>query len=100
MPLARDVMTDVLGKEPPTPDLNPMSLSDDGLFRSLVEGAGFVSVEQTTSTYPFDLGTDKYMQFRCLDNDADVLTSSRRLMKPPTKNVWLFTRRALLRVEN
>ena len=24
-----------------------------------------MSVEQTTSTYPFDLGTDKYMQFRC-----------------------------------
>ncbi len=65
MPLARDVMTDILGKEPPTPDLNPMSLAEDGLFRSLVEGAGFVSVEQATSTYPFDLGTDKYMQFRC-----------------------------------
>ena len=65
MPLARDVMTDVLGKEPPTPDLNPMSLAEDGLFRSLVEGAGFVSVEQSTSTYPFDLGTDRYMQFRC-----------------------------------
>ena len=65
MPLARDVMTDVLGKEPPTPDLNPMSLAEEGLFRSLVEGAGFVSVEQATSTYPFDLGTDKYMQFRC-----------------------------------
>jgi len=65
MPLARDVMTDILGKEPPTPDLNPMSLAEEGLFRSLVEGAGFVSVEQTTSTYPFDLGTDKYMQFRC-----------------------------------
>ncbi len=65
MPLARDIMTDILGEEPPTPDLNPMSLAEDGLFRSLVEGAGFVSVDQTTSTYPFDLGTDKYMQFRC-----------------------------------
>ena len=65
MPLARDIMTDILGEEPPTPDLNPMSLAEDGLFRSLVEGAGFVSVEQATSTYPFDLGTDKYMQFRC-----------------------------------
>ena len=65
MPLARDVMTDILGKEPPTPDLNPMSLAEEGLFRSLVEGAGFVSVEQSTSTYPFDLGTDRYMQFRC-----------------------------------
>jgi SAM-dependent methyltransferase len=65
MPLARDIMTDIIGKEPPTPDLNPMSLSEDGLFRSLVEGAGFVSVDQTTSTYPFDLGTDRYMQFRC-----------------------------------
>ena len=58
-------MTDVLGKEPPTPDLNPMSLAEDRLFRSMVEGAGFVSVEQATSTYPFDLGTEKYMQFRC-----------------------------------
>ena len=81
MPLARDVMTDVLGKEPPTPDLNPMSLAEEGLFRSLVEGAGFVSVEQSTSTYPFDLGTDKYMQFRCgTEPEAEVRRA--RLLGP------------------
>lgn len=65
MPLARDIMTDVLGKAPPTPDLDPMSFSEDGLFHSMVEGAGFVEVDQTTSTYPFEFGSDKDMQFRC-----------------------------------
>eukprot|EP00600_Ochromonadales_sp_CCMP1393_P002558 CAMPEP_0174981726 /NCGR_PEP_ID=MMETSP0004_2-20121128/16059_1 /TAXON_ID=420556 /ORGANISM="Ochromonas sp., Strain CCMP1393" /LENGTH=272 /DNA_ID=CAMNT_0016233521 /DNA_START=76 /DNA_END=894 /DNA_ORIENTATION=- len=62
--LAKDVMTVVLGFTPPPPPLNPMSLSEPGLFETLVKGAGFVDVVQTTSTYPFDLGTDKEFQFR------------------------------------
>ena len=43
---ARDVLTDILqGKEPPTPDLNPMSLAE-GLVPIPGRGGGFVSVEQ------------------------------------------------------
>ena len=38
MPLARDVMTDILGKEPPTPDLNPMCSPKKACSDPLVEG--------------------------------------------------------------
>lgn len=62
--ISRDVMEAVLGAPPPTPPLNPMSLSEPGLFQSLVLDAGFTGVEQGTSTYPFDFGTDKDFQLR------------------------------------
>ena len=62
--LSRDIMTRVLGEAPPPPALNPMSLSEPGLFDGLVKAAGFSDVRQTTSTYPFDLGTDRDFQFR------------------------------------
>ena len=61
--ISRDIMTAVLGTPPPPPPLNPMSLSEEGLFKSLVEDAGFRDVVQTTSTYPFDFGPDKDFQF-------------------------------------
>lgn len=59
-----DVMEAVLGEPPPTHPLNPMSLSEPGLFEKLVLDAGFTGVEQTTSTYPFDFGTDKDFHLR------------------------------------
>ena len=34
MDLVRDIMTDVLGAEPPTPDLNPLALAEPDLFES------------------------------------------------------------------
>ena len=62
--IARDIMTEVLGAPPPPPPLNPMSLAEDGLFASLVSGAGFEDVGQITSTYPFDFGAEKNFQFK------------------------------------
>ena len=64
--ISRDVMTAVLGKPPPPPPMNPMSLSEPGLFKSLLVEAGFDEgeIKQTTSTYPFDLGDDKKFQFK------------------------------------
>jgi ubiquinone/menaquinone biosynthesis C-methylase UbiE len=61
--ICRDVMKAVLGHDPPPPPLNPMSLSEEGLFHTLVDEAGFVSIEQSTSTYPFNFGSDREFQF-------------------------------------
>lgn len=62
--ISRDIMTAVLGQAPPPPPLNPMALSEEGLFRKLVIDAGFTNVVQTVSTYPFNLGNDKPFQFK------------------------------------
>eukprot|EP00930_Biecheleria_cincta_P044928 TRINITY_DN30957_c0_g1_i2.p1 TRINITY_DN30957_c0_g1~~TRINITY_DN30957_c0_g1_i2.p1 ORF type:complete len:273 (+),score=44.60 TRINITY_DN30957_c0_g1_i2:48-866(+) len=62
--ISRDVMEAVLGAPPPTPPVNPMSLSEPGLFQKLVMDAGFTDVEQGTSTYPFDFGTEKGFQLK------------------------------------
>ncbi len=63
MNLNRDIMRDITGKVPQPPPLNPMSLSEEGLFRKFVEDAGFAEVTQTTSTYPFSYGSCKDFQF-------------------------------------
>ena len=62
--ISRDVMTEVLGATPPAPPLNPMSLSEEGLFEGMVSKAGFTDIEQSTSTYPFKLGSDKSFQVK------------------------------------
>ena len=41
-----------------------MSLAGEGLFASMVEKAGFSEIEQTTSTYPFNFGTEDDFQFK------------------------------------
>ena len=64
LPLCRDIMTPVLGFEPPPPPVNPMSLAEPGLFMSMVEKAGFTDIEQSTSTYPFVFGSDSEFQVR------------------------------------
>lgn len=64
MAVSRDVMTAVLGQEPPAPALDPMALAGEGLFLRLVQEAGFTAVTQTTSTYPFNLGREKEQQLR------------------------------------
>jgi len=61
--ISRDVMEAVLGAPPPVPPLNPMALSEPGLFERLVTEAGFTEVTQSTSTYPFNFGADKGFQF-------------------------------------
>lgn len=63
--ISRDVMEAVLGEAPPKPPLDPMSLSEPGLFASMVADAGFADVTQTTSTYPFNFGSDPDFQFTC-----------------------------------
>ena len=62
--ISKDVMTAVLGFEPPPPPLNPMSLSEPGLFEKMLQETGFVNIKQSTSTYPFDFGNDKTFQFK------------------------------------
>eukprot|EP00798_Chlamydomonas_sp_ICE-L_P028615 gene28615-31785_t len=55
--LVRDIMAEVLGAPPPPPPLNPMSLSEPGLFENLMKEAGFDlnKIKQSTSTYPFNM---------------------------------------------
>ena len=62
--ICKDVMTSVLGFEPPPPPLNPMSLSEPGLFNKMLQDAGFKDVSQSTSTYPFNFGDEKNFQFK------------------------------------
>lgn len=57
-------LSQVLGEAPPPPPLNPMALSEPGLFASMLAEAGFVEVEQTTSTYPFEFGSSRDFQFK------------------------------------
>lgn len=64
LPLVKDIMTPVLGFEPPPPPVNPMSLSEEGLFLSMVEKAGFSDITQSTSTYPFNFGSEESFQFK------------------------------------
>jgi len=62
--VVKDVMTAVLGKEPPPPPINPLALSEPGLFEGMLTDAGFTDVSTTTSTYPFDFGKDPAFQFK------------------------------------
>jgi len=64
--ISRDIMKEVLGEIPPAPPLNPMALSEPGLFESLIVEAGFEKskISQTTSSYPFDLGDERDFQFK------------------------------------
>jgi len=66
VPLCREVMTKVLGAEPPPLALDPMSLPQ-GLFNTLLVEAGFSAelIHTSASTYPFDLGADKDFQYKC-----------------------------------
>jgi len=63
--IVNDVMEVCLGSRPPPPPLNPMSLSEEGLFESMVVNAGFKNVETVKSTYPFDFGDDREFQLKC-----------------------------------
>ena len=45
--------------------MNPMALSEDGLFESMVVKAGFQNVITEKSTYPFDFGNDRGFQLKC-----------------------------------
>uniref|UniRef100_A0A6U1PI47 Methyltransferase domain-containing protein n=1 Tax=Fibrocapsa japonica TaxID=94617 RepID=A0A6U1PI47_9STRA len=66
MSVQRDVMKVVLGRDPPAPLLNPLSLNEPGLFSKLLADAGFTNITSSTSTYPFNLGKDKNFQWKML----------------------------------
>jgi len=64
MELARDIMTKVLGEQPPPPPLNPMSLSEKDLFESTLTKHGFIDVKSQQSTYPFVMANDEELCFK------------------------------------
>ena len=61
--LTKDIMTEVLGKTPPPPPLNPMSMHEPGMMEDLVTNAGFKEMKVSHSSYPFDMGADSDFQF-------------------------------------
>lgn len=66
MGLVRAIMTDVLGKEPPAPPINPLSLKEPGLFESMLKTAGYQQVEVQVHRYPFDFGSDPMFQYKAV----------------------------------
>lgn len=64
MKLVGGIMEAVLGAKPPPPPANPMSLAPPGLFDGLLKEAGFATPETTTSSYPFNFGTDEDFQYK------------------------------------
>ena len=59
-----DIMEAVLGERPPPPPLNPMALSEPGLFEGMVKKAGFTVIDTTTSVYPFNFSNDPEFQLK------------------------------------
>jgi ubiquinone/menaquinone biosynthesis C-methylase UbiE len=66
MALVGDIMAKVLklDQRPPPPPLNPMSLSEPGLFSSMLERGGFEQIATKTSSYPFVLAADHDFSFK------------------------------------
>lgn len=62
--ISKDIMTAVLGKEPPPPAINPMSLAEPELFEAMLTKAGFKDLDVSTSTYPFNFTADKSLQVK------------------------------------
>jgi SAM-dependent methyltransferase len=48
-------------RKPPT--IDPLSLSEPGLFEGMLAAAGFVDMHVEASTYPFSMGSDPDFQF-------------------------------------
>jgi SAM-dependent methyltransferase len=48
-------------RKPPT--IDPLSLSEPGLFEGMLAAAGFVDIHGEASTYPFSMGPDPEFQF-------------------------------------
>lgn len=92
MPKLRSILTEVLGKEPPPPPMNPLSLAEAGLFERLVEEAGYNNVECTSYSYPFDFTKDPEVQFQ-----LSVLPARDKLEE---WNAWEKAREAFEKVKN
>ena len=70
-----------------------MSLSEEGLFHTLVDEAGFVSIEQSTSTYPFNFGSDREFQFTVAttllrDKINEIAEKDREAWSKAEKTFW------------
>jgi SAM-dependent methyltransferase len=66
MRLIRGIMERVHGEgaTPPPPPINPMSLSEPGLFEGMVEQAGFTDVRVSAHDYSFNFGSDPDLIFK------------------------------------
>jgi SAM-dependent methyltransferase len=64
MVLPRIVMEGVLGCAPPPPPIDPMALSDPGLFESMLTDANFRDLQVSESTYDFNVSNDKETAFK------------------------------------
>lgn len=64
--LSGDIMRAVLGKDPPHPPINPLSLKERGLFESIAKNAGWdlTKFEDIDSCYPMKLGVDSNLQYK------------------------------------
>lgn len=60
-----EIMQQVMGtKDIPKPPINPLSLSEPGLFEGMLMEAGYTNLEVTSHNYPFDLTADPELQFK------------------------------------
>ena len=60
----RAIVTEIIGKEPPPPPINPLSLAEPGLFENLLKDAGYDNIQCKNYEYPFDLTSDPEAQFQ------------------------------------
>jgi ubiquinone/menaquinone biosynthesis C-methylase UbiE len=51
-------------RKPPT--IDPLSLSEPGLFEGMLAAAGFVDIHGEASMYPFSMGSDPEFQFQAI----------------------------------
>lgn len=56
MEINKVAMEAVLKAPPPPPEMNPLSLKEDGLFERMLKDAGFEVTEKRDSAYPLDFG--------------------------------------------
>jgi ubiquinone/menaquinone biosynthesis C-methylase UbiE len=60
--LMGDLSEQIFGDQKP-PAINPLSLSEPGLFEGMLGTAGFVDIHGEASIYPFNMGSDPEFQF-------------------------------------
>lgn len=72
--LQNDIVQQLLDEPLPIPPINPLSLSEPGLFVSLLEGGGFVDIQDRDYEYPFDFTADPEYQLKAIFMiHADIL---------------------------
>lgn len=66
MKFPRDVMEHILGKPPPRPAIDPLTLSEPGLFEGMLQRAGFENLQVSEHEYSFNLGESKDTIFKLM----------------------------------